>query len=120
MPEDISDILRDWDFDPKKTYRKIIGEDGREMIQVRVDNAAFQGILQMELDGRTFTLAGLREHVAAKLNRPEMLEAGTTQEGVLISFAEKDAAQVRFCDGQVALTLSIAALSKSPRQWKTV
>lgn len=52
MSEDISDILRDWDFDPKKTYRKIIGEDGREMIQVRVDNAAFQGILQMELDGR--------------------------------------------------------------------
>ena len=52
MPEDISDILKNWDVDPKKTYRKIIGEDGREMIQVRVDNAAFQGILQMDLDGR--------------------------------------------------------------------
>ena len=52
MPEDISDLLRNWDFNPKKTYRKIIGEDGREMIQVRVDNAAFQGILQMNLDGR--------------------------------------------------------------------
>jgi len=52
MTEDISDILRNWEFDPRKSYRKILGVNGREMIQVRVDNAAFQGILQMELDGR--------------------------------------------------------------------
>lgn len=52
MSHDISHILQNWEFDPGKTYRKIVGDDGREKIQVRVDNAAFQGILQMELDGR--------------------------------------------------------------------
>lgn len=52
MSQDISHILESWDFDPDKTYRKIIGDDGREKVQVRVDNAAFQGLLQMELDGR--------------------------------------------------------------------
>lgn len=52
MSHDISHILQNWEFDPGKTYRKIIGDDGREKVQVRVDNAAFQGVLQMELDGR--------------------------------------------------------------------
>jgi len=52
MSHDISHILQNWEFDPGKTYRKIVGDDGREKIQVRVDNAAFQGVLQMELDGR--------------------------------------------------------------------
>jgi UvrB/uvrC motif len=52
MSEDISDILNDWDYNIRKSYRKIVGDNGREIIQVRVDNSAFQGILQMELDGR--------------------------------------------------------------------
>ena len=52
MSKDISDILRDWDYNPHKSYRKIVGEQGERIIQVRVDNAAFQGILQMQLDGR--------------------------------------------------------------------
>ncbi|MBW1696415.1 MAG: UvrB/UvrC motif-containing protein [Deltaproteobacteria bacterium] len=52
MSHDITHILQNWEFDPGKTYRKIVGDDGREKIQVRVDNAAFQGVLQMELDGR--------------------------------------------------------------------
>ena len=52
MSHDISHILDNWDYDPAKSYRKIIGDNGREKVQIRVDNAAFQGILQMELDGR--------------------------------------------------------------------
>lgn len=46
---DISKILKDWDDDPDaKHIRKIIGIDGKEKIQIRVD----LGILQMEADGR--------------------------------------------------------------------
>ena len=52
MSHDISHILKNWECDPGKSYRKIVGDDGREKIQVRVDNAAFQGVLQMEMDGR--------------------------------------------------------------------
>ena len=52
MTHDISHIIRNWEYDPGKSYRKIMGDDGREKVQVRVDNAAFQGVLQMEMDGR--------------------------------------------------------------------
>ncbi len=47
--KDINRLLREWPHDPSKVnVRRIIGEDGREKIQLRVD----LGILQMELDGR--------------------------------------------------------------------
>ncbi len=52
MSHDIRHILDNWDYDPSKSYRKIMGDNGREKVQIRVDNAAFQGVLQMELDGR--------------------------------------------------------------------
>jgi hypothetical protein len=52
MNQDISDILRSWEFDPAVNVRRIWGEDGVQKIQVRVDQGAFQGILQLNLDGR--------------------------------------------------------------------
>lgn len=52
MPDDIAQILQDWPFDPENSIRKIIDPDGVEKIQVRVDQGAFQGVLQMDLDGR--------------------------------------------------------------------
>ena len=52
MNQDITGILNEWSFDPEANVRKIAGEDGVEKIQVRVDQGAFQGILQLNLDGR--------------------------------------------------------------------
>lgn len=52
MTPDISYILDNWVFDPEANVRKIDGEDGIEKIQVRVDQGAFQGVLQLNLDGR--------------------------------------------------------------------
>jgi hypothetical protein len=52
MSDDILDILRRWRHNPEQNVRKIIDRSGREKIQVRVDQGAFQGLLQMELDGR--------------------------------------------------------------------
>jgi len=47
--EDISRILNNWEFDAEDICaRKIVGQDGREKLQVRVD----LGMLQMDLDGR--------------------------------------------------------------------
>ena len=49
MSPDISHILRDWPYrSGEVTARKIIGQDGREKIQLRLD----LGILQMEAVGR--------------------------------------------------------------------
>ncbi|MDP6779393.1 MAG: UvrB/UvrC motif-containing protein [Candidatus Latescibacteria bacterium] len=59
MLEDIGSILRSWPYDPQNSIRKVIDQDGSEKIQVRVDQGAFQGVLQMELDGRP---DGVRPH----------------------------------------------------------
>ena len=52
MNPDITRLLEGWAFDPEANVRKIEGEDGIAKIQVRVDQGAFQGILQLNLDGR--------------------------------------------------------------------
>lgn len=49
---DIDRLLREWEFDPKSNVRKVVGEGGEQLVQVRVDQGAFQGILQLYLDGR--------------------------------------------------------------------
>ena len=49
MNKDLSSILSEWDFDPEDICaRKIVGQDGNEKLQVRLD----LGLLQMELNGR--------------------------------------------------------------------
>ena len=49
MSQDIGPILKEWDEDPEAgNIRKIIGQDGKEKIQIKVEF----GILQMEADGR--------------------------------------------------------------------
>ena len=52
MTADITRLLDEWEFNPEANVRKIEGEDGVAKIQVRVDQGAFQGILQLNLDGR--------------------------------------------------------------------
>ena len=52
MTEDISHILQNWDFGPKSHVRKIMGDDGKERVLIRISGGPFEGILQMELEGR--------------------------------------------------------------------
>jgi len=52
MSQDISHILQAWEFDPEANVRKIWGDDGVQKIQIRIDQGAFQGVLQVNLDGR--------------------------------------------------------------------
>ncbi len=48
MSNDISNILRDWEYDSDKSIRIVEADDGREVIQVRLP----LGVEQYELDGR--------------------------------------------------------------------
>ncbi len=49
MGKDISSVLKDWPYEPDKIIvRKILGDDGLEKIQMRLD----LGLLQMESTGR--------------------------------------------------------------------
>lgn len=49
---DIGRLLNDWPFDPDSNIRHIRAADGREKLQVRVEQGPFRGILQMDLEGR--------------------------------------------------------------------
>lgn len=81
MSDDIGPILKEWDNDPNaKKIRKIIGQDGKEKIQIRVDF----GILQMECDGRPdgkrpYGKESLLEHYLSLLD--EYKEEYGTDEG---------------------------------------
>ncbi|NQT81721.1 UvrB/UvrC motif-containing protein [bacterium] len=48
MSKDISKLLNEWEYDSFNHVRRIVGQDGKEKLQVRVE----LGILQMEMDGR--------------------------------------------------------------------
>ena len=52
MEQDLTPLIQDWDFNPDSNVRRIKGADGVQKVQVRVDQGAFQGILQLSLDGR--------------------------------------------------------------------
>lgn len=52
MSKDITYLLEKWKFNPNSRIRKIEGDNGRPKIQIRVDQGGFQGIMQMELEGR--------------------------------------------------------------------
>lgn len=84
MSYDIGPILKEWDNDPNaKKIRKIIGQDGKEKIQIRVDF----GILQMECDGRPdgkrpYGKESLLEHYLALLDKYK--EEYGTDEGFML------------------------------------
>src|SRR5260370_22337487 len=49
MSLDLNDLLRDWPHEPGMLkVRKILGSDGKEKIQLRID----LGLIQMETNGR--------------------------------------------------------------------
>jgi len=49
LSKNISQIIHDWDFEPDKMCVRLVeGDDGRELIQIRLE----LGVLQLEIDGR--------------------------------------------------------------------
>jgi hypothetical protein len=49
MSKDLAVLLQGWDYNPNEvTVRRVLGADGREKIQMRLD----LGVLQMETEGR--------------------------------------------------------------------
>jgi hypothetical protein len=73
---------------------------------------------QLQLDGRTFTLPQLRQRIAARLHRPEMLQVKTENDDLSISFAARDAVRVRCEEGQVVVTLAVARLTRESQTWE--
>jgi len=89
------------------------------LISFQVHESALNNLLErLGLDDGTFTLAEVRQRVAQRLRRPEMLKVQTENDDVKIRFAATDAARVQCRDGSVCVILSIASLSRSPHRWK--
>ncbi len=82
------------------------------------ESAINNGIQRLLLNGRTFSLPELSQHVAERLNRPTAWAVNPEQADVKITFADKDAVVVRCQGGQVMVTLSIAQLRKGAERWK--
>jgi hypothetical protein len=99
------------------TPRPQAPEDSLASVQLH-ESVLNNGIERLQLDGRTFSLPELSQHVADCLNHPAAWEINPEHADVRITFAEKDAVVVRCQDGRLLLTLSIAQLSKASRRWR--
>lgn len=75
-------------------------------------------IEKLELDGGTFTVAEVRQRIARRFNRPELLKVSSPNDDVVIRFADTDAARIRCQDGSVVVTLAIASLRSGEHRWK--
>lgn len=70
MSLDLNDLLRDWPHEPGQIkVRKILGSDGKEKLQLRID----LGLIQMETTGRP---DGLEPHNCESLLEYHMRRAG--------------------------------------------
>jgi hypothetical protein len=76
------------------------------------------GIERLQLDGRTFSVPELSQHVAACLHCPAPFPTNPDNEDAMVTFAERNPIVVRCRDGKLELTLSIAKLKKSPHVWR--
>ena len=88
------------------------------VLSFQMHQSALNNVIRgLELDGATLTIKELRERLATRFNRPEMLEETNEHDDVLITFADADAARIDFEDGRVAISLGIARLRAVGRQW---
>ena len=71
----------------------------------------------LELNGKTYTLAELRRHIADRFKRPELAAIETENDDVSITFDQSDAVRIRFEDGRIAIRLSVAKLRQARRTW---
>jgi hypothetical protein len=86
---------------------------------VQVHESLLNNVLdRLDLDGQTFTLPQLRDHVARQFRRFQPKPIDPDQEDVKITFAAKDAIHAHCVGGRLELCLAIAKLTKSPRKWK--
>ena len=89
------------------------------LVSFQVNESVIHNVVQrLDLDGRTFTLPDLSRHIAHMLSRPEPVEDNPEHNDVRITFAKKDAVQVRCAEGRMDVEISIAKLATESRQWK--
>lgn len=74
---------------------------------------------QLSLDGRTFTIESLFEHIGTRLPNLKIGENIPPQEEeLLLTFADSNAVTVHFQDGRFLIRVAVKDLRVGKRQWK--
>lgn len=88
------------------------------LLSVQIHESAANNLLdRLDLAGRTFTAAELRQHLGKQLNLSKPIQP-STEDDYSVTFAEVDAVQVRLREGRAELTLNIAQLESGSRTWR--
>ena len=89
------------------------------LASLQVHQSLLNNVVQrLELDGRTFTLPELQRHLAKALALDPKTFSEEYPHDMRIEFAARDAVQVRFVNGRVEITLTVAELRKHPSGWR--
>jgi hypothetical protein len=89
------------------------------LASLQVHQSLLNNVVQrLELDGRTFTLPQLQRHLAKALALDPKTFSEEYPHDMRIEFAARDAVQVRFVNGRVEITLTVAELRKHPSGWR--
>lgn len=76
-------------------------------------------LVQLNLEGQTFTIAELQTKLREKLRLPELDQAEENPHAdAKITFADRDAVRVEFRNGRLAVLLSVAQLVSLPNRWE--
>lgn len=73
---------------------------------------------RLGLDGQTFSLPELQQRLLEAFQLPPQAMTNEFPPDLRITFAKRDSLSVRFTDGRVELTLSVAELRKYPKSWR--
>jgi hypothetical protein len=73
---------------------------------------------RLELDGRTFTLPELFEHLGQKMGKQQVDLPDDLPKSVSLTFAAHDAIRLNCDDGQIEVRISLADLTERRKHWK--
>ena len=89
------------------------------LASVQLHESAINNVLhRLDLNGRTFTLVELSQHVAARMNNEGWLQLGPEHEDVTVTFAAKNAVVAHCQDGRASITLLVDRFIHDRRVWR--
>lgn len=94
---------------------------GNSLASVQIHESALNNLLeQLQLCGQSLTVAEMRQRIAQRAHRPEMLEVTGENDDVTICLAAENGVQIRCDEGLLTLTLSVVSLAapSANEQWE--
>ncbi|MGQ9505253.1 MAG: hypothetical protein ACUVQR_10115 [Thermogutta sp.] len=83
------------------------------------ESAVNNFLRQLNLDGKTFTIAELETKLREKLHLPELDHSEDNPHAkAKITFAPEEAIRIEFRDGRLTVLLSVAQLISAPNRWE--